>query len=105
MPAQKNLATAAKFYMRTIAQPVVVEIVIVLVVIVAWKKPFIVRGGPRQRMRRGRGVLFGGAAKAARFRDAASALAPASAFGDGAMWKANGSWSRNWKKGGGHACV
>ena len=37
--------------------------------------------------------LVGGAAKAARFRDAASALGPASAFGAGAMWTANGSWS------------
>ena len=105
MSAQKVLATAAKFYMRTIAQPVVVEIVVVLVVIVAWRKPFIVRGGPRQRMRRGRGALVGGAAKVARFRDGASALRPASAFGGGAMWTANGSWTRNWKKDGGHACV
>ena len=59
----------------------------------AWMKHFIERGGLRQRLWRSRSALVGRAAKAARFRDAVLALGPASVFGAGSMWTANGSWS------------
>ena len=55
-------------------------------------------------MRRDRGALVRRAAKAARFHDVASALAPFAVLGDGATCKADCSGDRNWMMGCSYAC-